>query len=501
MDSKTTLKGNITIVLALSFMLILSLLFTILESARLVSVKTHYTDISMLSLDSLFGNYCKDLFDEYGIFAINPHDVNIEDYLTEYANTNATSRPSSILGLMSDSGYNLLTGQLSNLEIVSKTYITDKDGLIFSNQIKEYMKYKELGYLFDSFTNSFNETSENVYDFIDETNNQSLDYSLLDKPYTEDRRECLTMSKEDSKEYSDSLKESVSHALKENLIYLIVEDPSTVSTTRIDKLTLPSVTVALSEEASAINEGYIKEYNYVSLERVYFEEYVSSKFGCYTKPHDNSLLSYELEYIINGQDNDDGNLLSTAVKLISMRASFNIVHILSDNAKRTAVRNLAEITAGAASGIVPFSVQIAEMIIASSWATAEGIIDIRDLLAGKKVPLLKDSSTWTLSLDGITSLSAHTQSSNSGETGFSYEYYLKLLILAQSELALRFRTMDLIQLNICLNYNDTFRLSNCICRIDTIFSYQAKNIFLNLNTLILNEKNTTFTIPMFYTYY
>ena len=77
----TLISGNVTIILSLTIMLIISLLFTILESARLVSVKTHFTDITYNSLDSLFGNYCKELFDDYGIFAINPGDVDLQNYL------------------------------------------------------------------------------------------------------------------------------------------------------------------------------------------------------------------------------------------------------------------------------------------------------------------------------------------------------------------------------------------------------------------------------------
>lgn len=495
----TLISGNVTIILSLTIMLIISLLFTILESARLVSVKTHFTDITYNSLDSLFGNYCKELFDDYGIFAINPGDVDLQNYLLNLGETNAATEHSILNVSSPSSGFNLLKGHLSNLTINQTTSITDNDGLIFSEQVKAFMQYKELGTLADNLTDSFNETSENVYDFLDEENNASLDYSLLDTPYTEDRRDCLDISTSEAKQYSDDLKSTIAHALKDNLIYLIVEDPSKVSTTKIDKSILPSTTVQLSEAASTISEGYIKEQSSVTLERIYFEEYVSSMFGCYTQPKENSLLSYELEYIINGSDSDDSNLLSTALKLITMRASFNIVHIISDSKKRTAVNDLAKLVVNAASA-VPFALPIAEMIIASSWATAEGIIDVRDLLSGKKVPLLKDESNWTISLSGIKALAPGTESNNSGESGFSYKYYLKLLILAQSELALRFRTMDLIQMNMCLKYNETFRLSNCICAIDTTFTYETPNVFFKLNNLAASQ-STKFDIPMSYCYH
>ena len=488
-------KGNVTIVLSLILTILLSAIFTLLESARLTVIKTHYTDISYLCMDSLFGDFCYELFDKYGIFAINSSDVNPDNFLKEYAADNVLA-DNNILNFAGNN-YNLLKGSLKNVTTSDYIYLTDKDGEVFSNQILAYMKYKEVSEITESLTNSISSDGVDIYDFTDESFDVSdMDLSYLDNISTEDRRECLDISDEEAASYKDNFTNFIAHALQNNLLLLLVDDPDSISVTKVDKLTLPSMTTALSDETTVINEGYVKESSFVTPEKILFEEYVSSIFGSYTNPKADSLLTYELEYIINGSSEDDKNLLNTAIKLIFMRGSFNASYILSDPAKRTAVKDFSQKCVGNA----PLVLQFTEFMVLSAWSVAEGIIDVKDLLLGKKVPLIKDSSSWTLSLDKITSVSPHTISSNTGENGFDYSFYLKLLLVAQSELALRFRTMDLIQMNICLNYNETFRIQNCICGMKAEFSYETPNIFLNFNNLMTHSNITDFSISTTYTY-
>lgn len=47
------LYGNVTILLTLTLTTIICVIFNILESARITSIKTYYTDVSQLAADSL----------------------------------------------------------------------------------------------------------------------------------------------------------------------------------------------------------------------------------------------------------------------------------------------------------------------------------------------------------------------------------------------------------------------------------------------------------------
>lgn len=116
------LYGNVTILLTLTLTTIICVIFNILESARITSIKTYYTDVSQLAADSLFGNYCYELFEDYGLFAINPADINCTEYLSSIAKENIS--PSIPTDIFSDN-YNFLQGQIDNVEILSSTKLTD----------------------------------------------------------------------------------------------------------------------------------------------------------------------------------------------------------------------------------------------------------------------------------------------------------------------------------------------------------------------------------------
>lgn len=486
--------GNVTILLTLTLTTIIFFIFTILESARITSIKTYYTDVSQLAADSLFGNYCYELFEDYGLFAINLADINCSEYLTSIAEANISPRTPT--DIFSDN-YNFLQGQINDVEILSTTKLTDNDGAAFYEQVKSYMKYKELGQISQSLISASNSFKVDIYDFTND--NQSppdIDLSILDNPPIEDRRECLDISNSQATIYKQNMSDHIANIIQQNLLLLLVDNTNDISTTTVDKLTLPSLNTQLSDQASVIGEGYIKSNEHISLERIAMEEYVSSLFNCYTNKQHSSLLNYELEYIINGAASDDANLLNTAIKLIFMRASLNASYIISDSAKRTAAHDLAQKCTGGG----PISTAITEFAIISSWSTAEGIIDVKDLLSGKKVPLIKDSKTWTLSLDGICKLSPDSVSANNGKEGYDYCFYLKLLLTAQNELALRFRTMDLIQLDMALNYNETFRINSCICGADIKYSYSIKKTFFSFGNFGATDFATHYDITTSYKY-
>ena len=62
----------------------LSLILILMESSRVVSLRAYYTDISYLSIDSLFGSYCNELWEDYGLLGINTSDMSVEEAQLRY---------------------------------------------------------------------------------------------------------------------------------------------------------------------------------------------------------------------------------------------------------------------------------------------------------------------------------------------------------------------------------------------------------------------------------
>ena len=149
---KKEYKGSVTIFLSLTITLILSVIFVLIESARLVSLRTYFTDVSYLSMDSLFGNYCKELWQDYGLLSINTSDVDIEDCLSQYISDNIST--STLIDVFDDN-YNLLKGNLKEITTSNHTYLTDNSGEIFAKQIQAYMKYASIDNATKLFENYF----------------------------------------------------------------------------------------------------------------------------------------------------------------------------------------------------------------------------------------------------------------------------------------------------------------------------------------------------------
>ena len=80
----------------------------------------------------------------------------------------------------------------------------------------------------------------------------------------------------------------------------------------------------------------------------------------------------------------------------------NLAHILRDPVKREEARSLAIVIAGG-TGMAPLAA-VLSFFIMTVWALGEALADVRCLLEGGKVPLVKSSSQWKLDLQGLLDL-------------------------------------------------------------------------------------------------
>ncbi len=138
--------------------------------------------------------------------------------------------------------------------------------------------------------------------------------------------------------------------------------------------------------------------------------------------------------------------------------------------------SIAETTAA-----IPALPIIIETILICLWAISESVIDVRDLLAGKKVNLVKTADQWTLSIENLLEFDYTTESQNSGDYGLTYNNYLEMLLFKNSSHQLAARTLDLIQLDYSTTINDTFTISQCIVGASCDFEYTSYDIFSSVN--------------------
>ncbi|MBT9776153.1 hypothetical protein GPL15_06490 [Clostridium sp. MCC353] len=189
---------------------------------------------------------------------------------------------------------------------------------------------------------------------------------------------------------------------------------------------------------------------------------------------------YEMEYLIAGEESDRENLSKTVLELLAVRTGLNLIHILSDPKKKEEARALGAVIAGSA-GLAPLASVLAVFIM-GVWALGEGIMDLRILLQGGKIPVLKSSEDWNLDLEGLLRLGEKAELPNCDlpQNGFSYQGYLKLLLLPMEPTLKYYRLMDIIQSNISKK-QPGFNLENAVYMVDINCSVCGKHNFFSLN--------------------
>lgn len=127
-------------------------------------------------------------------------------------------------------------------------------------------------------------------------------------------------------------------------------------------------------------------------------------------------------------------------------------------------------------GIYP-AVKLTQFAMLAGWSFAEAIVDVRTLLSGGHIPIIKNAESWTLSfsqiadfLDGDLFLTAKEQD------GLAYDAYLRLLLYAKGRSDRRYYTMDVIQLRMREN-NPSFSMADCLGAVEVSTKMVAAPIF------------------------
>lgn len=142
-------EGAITVFLSLVLLLILSLVMTILESARVNTAKIFAERALTTAMDSVLAEFYDPLLEEYHLFAleagyggtaINKEELEkrLEDYMSY------TFTPNKELSYPTE-GLELYDISLDSLTVTETAVLMDYQGELFLNEAVEYMKYRELG--------------------------------------------------------------------------------------------------------------------------------------------------------------------------------------------------------------------------------------------------------------------------------------------------------------------------------------------------------------------
>lgn len=489
-------RGSITVFAALSFSLIASVLFSLLELARVYELDAYAGMTSSLAIESVCAEYQPKLWENYHLLGLDGAYGGTE-FSIDHVTGVLSARIATNLTLSGD-GSRIMG--LEHEKSTPKAYqlLTDGEGDVFLHQVSEYMR-----------ENLPAEMIQILYDRYQE--NKSVEDSQQVESSVEDAQTAIEEAKSQMENAegtgSDTGTSEASGAgsgtdtsgaagagseaapaeveenplelvlsLKQNaLLGMVTDDVSSLSTAQID--------ISDSIEKRTCQKGTLSKKPTVNLyDKVLVLEYMNQYFSNYLSPSDGHALSYEMEYVLCGKESDKDNLEAVVGRLLLMREAANVTYILSDSQKRAEAAALAGTLAGFTGN--PAIIKVVEIGIVAAWAYIESILDIRALLAGDKIALMKNSSQWVTQLGSFSAAMADGAKAKNCENGLGYLDYLKGFLFTMQKQKLAYRMMNIMEKSIqMVPAYQNCKMDHVLCHIDYEMVYTAEPLFSRLSVV------------------
>lgn len=453
-------NAYLTVYMTLCFTLILSLCLTLIEGVRKNGGAMEASCVADIGMQSILAEYHRELFAQYNLFAIDSSygtqrygSDNTEAHLLKYLGKNLALDE---VFLSSFLYRDFLDLQVDGVEMTGMSILTDDGGKVFRRRAVEAVQ-DDIGIsLLEEVQNWMEVISINGLD-TNEVQSEKAEVDELIQGYEyEDEEGEIKYGVENPTEVLEAQR-------SRGILKLVIQDQDTLSANTLDLSNLiysRMVKGNISRGNLAIPKTQWTE---ETMERFFFQVYLLRYMEHYGQEDDKDALHYQIEYLIVGKDNDTENLKSVANRICALREAANVLYLMSDEAKQLEAEAMALLISGIL--LVPGIAPILKAAIILGWAYAESVYDVKSLLAGGNVPLVKDASTWHYSLEGA--LSGELGDSTVGGTGLSYKDYLRVFMAFTDLDELTGRAMDMVEANIRItDKNAWFRLDACYDRVE-----------------------------------
>jgi len=192
-----------------------------------------------------------------------------------------------------------------------------------------------------------------------------------------------------------------------------------------------------------------------------------------------TVLEYELEYILSGFKTDKANLSAAATKIMLLRLALCTIYTMSNSKLRGEAGILAASIVGFTG--LPFLITIVKYLILFLWAAAQAVIETAAIMRGKKVPVIPNEKSFCLTLAELPAfaslVSEKADNFKESEIYLDYENYLLVLLLLQGQTTQASRAMDIIQENLRYKYDEDFLVSNAITGFSCDAVFEAPSVY------------------------
>ena len=202
---------------------------------------------------------------------------------------------------------------------------------------------------------------------------------------------------------------------------------------------------------------------------VLFHSYLATHFSDFQEGNDTGALSYELEYLIAGKYTDKENLSSVAMRICAIRTILHFISLYTDSARKGAVEQAALALCGAIG--LPALKSVVVVLLLFVWALEEAVIDTAAMLLGKRVLLYPGRNGGSLTLPELLLFSKAyvsqkaEQKADARGLAVGYNEFLHLFLFLTPKEEKKYRAVDLIQENMRIRYNPSFRIAQCVWKL------------------------------------
>lgn len=462
-------KGSITIFSLLSLLLVTATIFALLEGTRYQELHRFAKLQTELALESAFASYNTCLWENYRLLGV---DKTLAYEEIKQASDGRNSR-----------GANLLRLQPHEIEMKSYQYITDEDGSVFIDSVSNYMTEN---FLYEAGKELYNQYEAIKY-LMDSSQMEETDIGEALKEIQNATQQNIPKSIGTAAQKNESKKLDVVGILEmakswqeQGILKLVVEDTDKLSKTQHD------FQDGLLERK--LDEGNMSMENETDWkDRILLQQYLLTYLSDFRDVKKERALSYELEYLLGEKPSDMENLKIVVSKILAIREAANFLYLVSNPEKIAQVEALATIIGGMSANPVVY--EVVKIGVLTAWALAESILDVRALLAGRRVALLKSEETWTAELENLGEITKGFAMAKECNWGLSYENYLSILLLFEDSTNLAMRTMNLQEATIRNVYQDmSFRMDALVVQAEITVSYTYSPVFPFLQTLGANRQ-------------
>ena len=465
-----------TVYLVLTLASLLTLYLVLISGARLGAARMQMESVSRIAQNAALAEFHREMHSRYDLFFTDttyggPGGGNevLAQHLRNYMDSNLARKTALPFGGIRD----WTSMEISDVRVPEARYACDNGGKAVREQVYAYMSADPAGAVISEMLVTADqwrglEISGREWTAETEQSREDLKQALRDQ--REDRKQENEEKEEREEEVTAEEYEAASEkpSEAENMVdrmgsfqllpvlRQVFGDIDGLSDRRVGKGS------GLCEREVHLGTGMMaaNSHKYPAADEILFDRYIYEKMGSCTRPCEDGQLSYQTEYILCGKDSDRENLEAIALRLLIIREASNCAYLFMDDARMSQVHLVA-----AAAALIMFNPDLEKPVsnaLALAWSYLESVQDVRTLMTGGKVPIIKTGSSWQTHLYELLSPLTAIKDRDSGE-GIDYSAYLQGLLLLEGSTVKTQRTMDVMEMDIRkITGNSGFRMDLCM---------------------------------------